>query len=275
MSPCRWSPQTRSGAPSCCSDARPRCPFGTARHKPRMSVVARTPDHVLAAEREQLLTMVDILESLPPGEVRALAQCSAFTRLEARDAVLVAPEEHKDRLLLLLEGRARVYEGPAGRELTVSLVEGGTLVGATGFASCRLGRLRVEFLEPSIICGVRRQAFEELVGRNPTLSSRVARLLAERLIETEGRLADLARKEVPERLASQILRLLESEGLVTSEGYKIPTRYTHQQLATMIGANREAVIRAFGRLRLEGGVELRNRRVFVTDLDTLKRTAQG
>jgi hypothetical protein len=55
------------------------------------------------------------------------------------DAVLVAPEEHKDRLLLLLEGRARVYEGPAGRELTVSLVEGGTLVGATGFASCRLG----------------------------------------------------------------------------------------------------------------------------------------
>jgi hypothetical protein len=26
---------------------------------------------------------------------------------------------------------------------------------------------------------------------------------------------------------------------------------------------------------LEGGVELRNRRIFVTDLDTLKRTAQG
>jgi hypothetical protein len=36
--------------------------------------------------------------------------------------------------------------------------------------------------------------------------------LGERLIETEGRLADLARKEVPERLASQILRLVENEG---------------------------------------------------------------
>jgi CRP/FNR family transcriptional regulator len=122
---------------------------------------------------------------------------------------------------------------------------------------------------------VRRQAFEELVGRNPTLGSRVARLLAERLIEIEGRLADLARKEVPERLACQILRLLEGEALVTPEGYKIPTCYTHQQLATMMGANREAVTRAFGRLRSEGGEELRNRRIFVTDLDTLKRTAQG
>jgi CRP-like cAMP-binding protein len=59
---------------------------------------------------------------------------------------------------------------------------------------------------------VRRQAFEELVEENPNLGTRVARLLGERLIETEGRLADLARKEVPERLASQILRLVENEG---------------------------------------------------------------
>jgi hypothetical protein len=43
----------------------------------------------------------------------------------------------------------------------------------------------------------------------------------------------------------------------------------------MIGANREAVTRAFGKLRCRGGVELRNRRIFVTDPETLKRTAQG
>jgi CRP/FNR family transcriptional regulator len=72
------------------------------------------------------------------------------------------------------------------------------------------------------------------------LGVRVARLLGGRLIETEGRLADLALKEVLGRLASQILRLAEGEGLVTPEGYKIPTRYTHQHLSTMIGANREA-----------------------------------
>ena len=241
------------------------------------AVAARAiPDYELAAERERLLAMVDILESVSREEVRALARRSAFTRLDARDAVLVAPEEHEERLLLLLEGHARVCEeDPAGQEVTVSLVEGGTLVGATGFAPCRPQGLRVEALEPSVVCGVRRQAFEELVARNPTLGMRVARLLGERLIETEGRLADLARKEVPERLASQILRLVESEGLVTPEGYKIPTRYTHRQLATMIGANREAVTRAFGKLRLEGGVELRNRSVFVTDLETLRRSAQG
>jgi CRP/FNR family cyclic AMP-dependent transcriptional regulator len=232
--------------------------------------------YTLAGERERLLAMVDILAAAAREEVRALARGAAFTRLDTRDAVLVSPEEHEERLLLLLEGRARVCEeGPAGQEMTVSLVESGTLVGATGFAPCRPPGLRVEALEPSIVCGVRRQAFEELVGRYPALGVRVARLLGERLIETEGRLADLALKEVPGRLASQILRLVEGEGLVTPEGYKIPTRYTHQHLSTMIGANREAVTRAFGRLRSEGGVEFRNRRIFVKDLETLERLARG
>ena len=73
------------------------------------------PDYVLVGQRERLLAMVDILESVPPEEIRALVRRSAITRLKAQDVVLVAPEEHEERLLLLLEGRARVCEeGPRG-----------------------------------------------------------------------------------------------------------------------------------------------------------------
>jgi CRP/FNR family transcriptional regulator, cyclic AMP receptor protein len=239
-------------------------------------LVRAMPDGVLPGRRERLLAMVDILEAVPPEDVRALARRSTFARLEARDAVLISPDGHAERLLLLLEGRAQVYEESdhPGQELTISVVESGTLVGATGFAPHPCG-LRVEALEPSIICSVRRRAFEELLDGNPTLGTRVAGMLAERLIETEGRLADLVRKEVPERLASQILRLVESEGVVTREGYRILTPYTHRQLGTMIGANREAVTRAFGRLRSEGVVELRDRRIFITDPEALRQTARG
>ena len=239
-------------------------------------MVRAMPDGVLAGTRERLLAMVDILEAVPPEDVRALARSSTFARLDARDAVLIDPDEHAERLLLLLEGRAQVYEESdhPGQELTISVVESGTLVGATGFAPHPCG-LRVEALEPSIICSVRRRAFEDLLDGNPTLGMRVAGMLAERLIEAEGRLADLVRKEVPERLASQILRLVDSEGVVTREGYRILTPYTHRQLGTMIGANREAVTRAFGRLRSEGVVELRNRQIFVTDPEALRQTARG
>ena len=58
-----------------------------------------------------------------------------------------------------------------------------------------------------------------------------------------------------------------------TEGGWLPTRYTHAQLASMIGANREATIRALGTLRERGAVEVRERRIHVVDPEALKRAA--
>lgn len=55
----------------------------------------------------------------------------------------------------------------------------------------------------------------------------------------------------------------------------IPARYTHNRLANMVGSNREALTRALGSLRRAGAVEVRNRRIHVTDLDTLERLGEA
>ena len=101
------------------------------------------------------------------------------------------------------------------------------------------------------------------------------RVLGERLSTCEGRLSDLTRKEVPARLASLILGLSKHQSITTADGGRmIPTRYTHQLLASMVGSNREALTRALGKLRKAGAVEVRNRRIHVTDADTLERLAE-
>ncbi len=41
----------------------------------------------------------------------------------------------------------------------------------------------------------------------------------------------------------------------------------------MVGANREAVTRAFGKLRKAGGIEIRDRHIHVTDAAALERLA--
>ena len=56
---------------------------------------------------------------------------------------------------------------------------------------------------------------------------------------------------------------------------RIPARYTHRLLASMVGSNREAVTRTFGVLRKAGAVETRNRRIYVTDADALERLAEA
>ena len=81
----------------------------------------------------------------------------------------------------------------------------------------------------------------------------------------EDRWADMVEKEVSARLAGLIYMLVEDAGVMTPEGPMLPTRYTHAQLASMIGANREAVTRAIGELREGGCVEVKRRHFYVKD----------
>ena len=67
--------------------------------------------------------------------------------------------------------------------------------------------------------------------------------------------------------------LVESVGVMSKEGPMIPTRYTHKQLSSMVGSNREAVTRALSGLQEARAIEVRGRRVHVRDFDALRRSA--
>ena len=120
---------------------------------------------------------------------------------------------------------------------------------------------------------MRREDLEHLIMNKPEVGLRLVRELAQRLHASEARFADMVGKDVPARLASLILTLVDSEGVVSSESYRIPTHYTHERLASMIGCKRVAVTRAFR--KLEGAVMLKDRRIVVKDMDALKESAEA
>ena len=225
-------------------------------------------------EQRWPLAKVDVLEGLTPEEVERLALLSASVNLEAGETF--ALDEDRRALLLLASGRVRVQEpNAAGPGLTISMVEDRTVVAQTGSAPQRSRALRVEALESSVLRVLAREDFEDLVRRNPEVGVKMIRLLSERLAVCASRLSDLIRKEAPARLAGLILGLSEYQGVLTVDGSRrIPTRYTHQQLASMVGSNREALTRAFGKLRKAGAMETRDRHIYVTDADILERMAE-
>jgi CRP/FNR family transcriptional regulator len=220
-------------------------------------------------EEQFLLAEVDILEDLPQSELNYLATRSQIVRLSKREGLTLGDDLHG--ILLLVSGRVRVHE-PAfrGQDLTFSVAEGGTVVGQTGSALRPSRTLHVEALESSVLRTLGWEDFEDLVLRNPKVGLKTIRLLGDRLDAYEDRLSELIRKEVPARLAGLILRLGEREGAAVSDGRRIPTRYTHQQLASMVGANREAVTRALGVLRKASAVQTRHRQIYVTDAAALE-----
>ena len=220
------------------------------------------------------LSWVPFLEPLSEDEWGWLVARLSCTGLEAGETFIVGPHEHAERMVLVLVGQLQVYESdPSGRELTLAVLEGGASVGATGLVPRAPRDLCVRALVPSVLCYLEQGDLERLARTNPEVGLELARMLAGRLVGMEARWADVAAKEVPARLASMLLLLVQSEGIVTPEGYRIPTRYTHEQLGTMIGANREAVTRAFGTLQRVGGVRQIERYIFVPDVEALKRAS--
>jgi len=160
-----------------------------------------------------------------------------------------------------------------GREFTLEVVDAGTVFGEVAFTSYRLRQSYAEVTEPSVVFTMERAEVERLILEKPQVGIRMISLLSERLHYYETRMEDVTLKEVPARLASLILFLIESEGVQVPGEIRIPTRYTHQHLGTMIGANREAVPRAFGRLQDEGALQIRRRIIYVEDVEALERAA--
>jgi CRP-like cAMP-binding protein len=190
--------------------------------------------------------------------------------------VLYSPQDGAERLFILKKGRVQVYElDRGGEEITLSVVEGGNVFGEMALTGQSLQGLYVRALVPSTVVSLRRDDLEGLIMKTPEVGLRLVRELAERLHASEARYTDIVGKDVPTRLATLILALVDSEGLVTDESYRIPTRYTHDQIASMIGCKRVAVTRAFSRLKEVGAVEVKERHIVVKDLETLKGLAEA
>jgi CRP/FNR family cyclic AMP-dependent transcriptional regulator len=226
-------------------------------------------------EEVKMLSMVDILEPLSEEELEELARRCPDRNLEVGE-FLYTPGDPNERLFILKQGKVRIYRVAEGSEITLAMVDEGTVFGEMALTGQHLREAHAQAMEPSLVLSMGRADLEHFISKNPKVGLRVAQLLSERLRLYETRLEDLTLKRVPARLASLLLTLSESEGVMTADKQmKIPSHYTHERLGTMIGANREAVTRAFGYLQDQGAVEVLRRRIYVADIEALEHTADG
>src|SRR5215213_9961100 len=226
-------------------------------------------------EELRLLSMVDILEPLSQQQLETLAQRYPDISLE-EGQYLYTPQERRERLYFLKEGRVLIYRLAEGREMTLAMVEDGTVFGEMALTDQRLRESYAKAEQRSTVLTMDRQGLEDLILENPKVGLQISRLLTERLRVYEERLEALTLKQVPARLAGLLLLLAESEGVMhDGKQIRIPTRYTQEMLSTRIGTTtREGVSRAFGRLQDEGAVELLRRQIYLKEPETLKRVAE-
>jgi CRP/FNR family transcriptional regulator, cyclic AMP receptor protein len=225
-------------------------------------------------DHTKLISGVNLFAPLSPDGIERIAQ-----RIPSKDfgvgTHIFMPAYEGKIFFLLLDGRVRVYRLEARREVTIGVLEAGEMFGEAALTSSEGMGSYAQAIVPSKVGFLTRSSFFGLIRSEPEVGIRAVELLSERLSFYEQRIADLALKKVPARLASVILQLAEQDGIVTGDDrYRILTRYTHEELATMIGAKRVAVTRAMKELREVGAVGRASRHIVIEDTKALQRIAE-
>lgn len=184
--------------------------------------------------------------------------------------IFYAPEDPADRVFVLERGRVRLYKlSPEGRALTLMVLEPPAIFGDMALAEPARHDSFAETMVGSRVGTLGREALRDLLSVNPALALQLMAVLSRRLRAMERKLADIAFKSVPQRLAGVLLSLV-ADGAGAGDGAPAVLRYTHQQLAEMIGSYRETVTKAIGEFREAGLIRVEEDAIYLTDVPRLR-----
>ena len=207
-----------------------------------------------------------------PTEVRELL-VSVATPVELLAGEDVAEQGVAGSIGIVSAGRfAVVVDAEGARSRTIALVqEGDALVMPTEEWQGAPGARVVAATDSEVL--VVTGALDEVVAIDAAAGAWLVRAMAQAVADRELSAAIALEPRLERRLILKLRQLAERWGRVTPEGVRLDLRVTHQELADMVGAARESVTVAFGRLQDQGEIELRRRTVIIRHMDDQGRTA--
>lgn len=235
-------------------------PPATTQKLTRASATNGTVTLRLADSPDRLhLTRMELFAGLPERDLEILEGRLGMVRWPQGAETPAALERH-DHLFVVREGRLALYERlGAEHEVMVAILEPGSIWSTLGGSAPP----PLASLESAAISPLPAYAVEALCTRYPKLGRNLAALLSERCCALSETIAMVSEMRVEDRLRARLHQLAERFGITGRDGIKLRLDLTHAQWASLVGASREAVTTAFGRLKTQGDVVLDGRLILI------------
>ncbi|MFJ5860010.1 Crp/Fnr family transcriptional regulator [Pseudarthrobacter sp. NPDC092439] len=217
---------------------------------------------------------MDLFADLTPEEMGAM-ELMAPARRFRRGELLYSQSQPLTALFILKSGRVRVFRVTEdGKALTMAILEPGAVFGEMVLIGQRMYDNYAEAIEDSAVCQLSVEEVERYLLADPRIAVRISRLLGEQVARLEERLTDLALRPLAAQVASTLLKL----GDTASPGRfgQGPTIHlTHEQLAGLLGASREATSKIMSDLAARRAIRQGRGRIIIHDRALLNRIARS
>ena len=243
------------------------------------SVVASLKDRIASTDspctlalkmnqKHWCLKQSTVFGHLPDEELTELESRCEVREFARRD-VIYSPVEAADCAYIVDRGRVRIYHITGdGKQVILSLMGAGD---SFGDLSAFRGTIREEYAEATekcVLVQVPRIVFLQTMDRIPSVSQKLNKLFAARLLLMERRLKSLLFGSSRQRLWDLLQELAAQYATPTAAGLVIAQKLSHQDLASLIGATRETVTITLGELQAEGLIEINNRQITLRETQT-------
>ncbi len=209
----------------------------------------------------------DILHRLTRDERASLAAAGQQRHFEPGECLFEQGDAH-DGIVFILKGRVRsFYVSPRGRAITLAYWPGGHFVGAPQILGGGEHMWTSVAIEPTVGLAVEGAATERLVRSIPNLAVALIEGLVYKSKCYTALLQLMGTESKTVRLAHLLLTLAEPE----AGRSVVAQELTQEELATMIGATRQAVSVALDRFEKDGMIDRQGCRIAITDIERLRR----
>ncbi|HHP7233002.1 MAG TPA: Crp/Fnr family transcriptional regulator [Desulfobacterales bacterium] len=202
-----------------------------------------------------------MFENLQEPELVALLDV-ALRKQYPIGAAVFSQGQPADRMFLIKGGRiklSRVSED--GAEVTLDIRKPGDVLGENvlGEDEPAVYPLSAWSMESSLLCGITRTHFEQLVLRHPNIGLQMIKNLSRRIARLTDRVGGMGETRLENRLYQTLVHFAREHGVETARGLAIELPLTHEELSFLVGAHRVSVTRALKGLREAGRIQQEGR----------------
>lgn len=189
----------------------------------------------------QYLKNSDIYSQLSVQDIRALKSAKICKDLK-KGEIISEPDLCKDKVYIVEEGQIRLYYlSQDGREQTLDILGRGSLFGDFSFGAEVFCPFAQAEQDGTCVCILSKKDFFQVLTTKPKLALKIIADLSARLTHAQEKIAKLTLADAKARLISEFFRLGQTFGTEDEKSIRLSRRFTHEQLANLIGTTRETV----------------------------------
>ena len=213
------------------------------------------------------------LKAVPSEEIASISKNKVQYHFK-RGEVIFSEGTSLKGVYCLRNGKCKLTKlAPNGKEQIVRFISRGELVGHRSVISNTVAHLTVTALEEMDVCFIPKQDIIDLFKKNSDFSLQITKSLANDLDEANASIANMAQKNVRERLAESLLFFEKIFG-VDKDGF-IAVTLTREEIANAIGTATESTIRLLSEFKKEGYITLAGKKIRLEQKVKLQHLTEG